>query len=107
MKKYRVAVARLTVRKAPSAASGSIDTLPKDAEFYSHEQTTTPAGQLWAARNTGGWLCVNDRLQRFCEEVPMPTEPPLPEMPEPRGGLDLMSRVAALEEWARNLGFKA
>ena len=103
MIKYRVNVARLNVRKAPNAASSAIDVLTKGAEFYSHEQARTAAGQVWAARNTGGWLCVHDKLQRFCEEVPTPTLPP---MPEPPGGLDMMDRLAALEEWARGQGFK-
>jgi hypothetical protein len=119
MKRYRVIVGRLNVRKVANANAPVIGTLPRGAEFWSSEQSAGLSGSVWANRlvesspgigKPSGFLCVSDRLTKFCQEVPTPTEAPLelPPMPENPGGLSpdvtaLLARIVALEGRVKKL----
>jgi hypothetical protein len=119
MKLYQVTSVSLRVRSAPNASASIITTLPRGAKFWSDEQTPGMNGSLWANRlvesspgvgKRHGFLCVHDRLTKFCQEVPTPTEAPLelPPMPENPGGLSpdvtaLLARIFALEGRVKTL----
>jgi hypothetical protein len=119
IKKYKVIVGSLRIRENPSAHSSVriLGTLPRNAEFYSDMQDAQPNREVWARRvdeygRPSGWLQVSTVTARNLQELPMPVppaflpEPSLPPMPEPPGGLGVMSRLDALEGWAKTMGFK-
>lgn len=82
----------MLIRSKPGGAK--VGTLQKGTQFWSEIQETRPGGQEWA-KHPQGWVCVKDSLSRYLVEIPQPA--PLPAMPEPAGGLDLLSMIAALD----------
>ena len=91
--KYRVITQSVNVRTLPDTVSGKVvSTLRKGAEFSAAELTPD---KRWA-RSGLGWVCVFDKVLRYCELVPEPAaEVPAPPMDDYRAEVE--RRLASLE----------